>query len=102
MSRAINGYARALLGLPVKDCSGAFRCYRCSKLAELDFEQIRSRGYSYLEEILWLLKRRGASFGETPIVFVDRVAGQTKINWREAVAALLLISGIGVKNLLGD
>jgi dolichol-phosphate mannosyltransferase len=101
MSRLVNTYARLLLGLPVKDCSGAFRCYRCDTLKQLDVDQIRSRGYSYLEEILWLLKRRRARFGEVPIVFVDRVLGQTKINWREAVTAVGVIGGLGVRNLLG-
>lgn len=101
MSRLVNTYARLLLGLPVKDCSGAFRCYRCDTLKQLDLAQIRSRGYSYLEEILWLLKRRRARFAEVPIVFVDRVLGQTKINWREAVTAIVMIGGLGARNLLG-
>ncbi len=101
MSRMVNTYAKLLLGLSVGDCSGAFRCYRCATLAQLDFATIRSRGYSYLEEILWLLKRRGARFEEVPIVFVDRVLGQTKINWREAVMAIMIIGGLGVRGLLG-
>jgi len=101
MSRLVNTYARLLLGLPVRDCSGAFRCYRCDTLKQLDFDQIRSRGYSYLEEILWLLKRRRARFAEMPIVFVDRVLGQTKINWREAVTAVGIIAVLGARNLLG-
>jgi len=101
MSRLVNTYARLLLGLPIRDCSGAFRCYRCDTLKQLGLDQIRSRGYSYLEEILWLLKRRRARFAEVPIVFVDRVLGQTKINWREAVTAIGIIASLGVRNLLG-
>ena len=57
MSRAVNLYARSLLGLRPKDCSGAFRCYRTALLAKLDFDAVRSRGYSFQEEILWRLKR---------------------------------------------
>ena len=72
MSRAVNLYARWLLGLRPKDCSGAFRCYRSRCLAKLDFDAIRSRGYSFQEEILWRLKRLGAGSAETPITFVDR------------------------------
>ncbi|NLF06765.1 MAG: polyprenol monophosphomannose synthase, partial [Pirellulaceae bacterium] len=60
MSRAVNLYARCLLGLRPKDCSGAFRCYRTEMLARLDFDSIRSRGYSFQEEVLWHLKRLGA------------------------------------------
>jgi len=101
MSAGVNLYARWLLGLKVKDCSGAFRCYRTEVLARLDFSRVRSRGYSFQEEILWHLKRLGARFGETPIVFVDRTAGSSKINAREALAALRIIFALGVRNLLG-
>lgn len=101
MSRGVNWYARCLLGLSAKDCSGAFRCYRIATLRRLDFDTIRSRGYSYLEEILWRLKLAGARFGEIPIVFVDRQRGQTKINFREAFAAVGIIFRLGVRNWLG-
>lgn len=101
MSRAVNLYARIFLGLPVRDCSGAFRCYRTSLLAQLDFNTMRSRGYSYLEELLWRLKRQKARFGETPIMFTERRHGKSKINLREALAALWIIFALGVRNWLG-
>jgi len=101
MSRAINAYARCLLGLAIRDCSGAFRCFRTDVLKQVDFQKIHSTGYSFLEEILWHLKRSDARFGETPIMFVDRQQGQSKINMREAVAALWAIFLLGVRNWLG-
>ena len=101
MSRGVNLYARWLLWLKPKDCSGGYRCYRTATLAKLDFDQIRSRGYSFQEEILWLLRRAGARFGETPIIFADREKGTSKINSREAVNALRIILRLGLQNLLG-
>ncbi len=101
MSRAVNLYARWMLWLKPRDVSGGFRCYRVSKLAELPLDKIRSRGYSFQEEILWMLRRRGATFGETPIVFADRERGQSKINRGEAWAALRIILRLGIENLLG-
>lgn len=101
MSRAVNVYARWLLGLTPKDCSGGYRCYRSATLARLDFQSIRSRGYSFQEEILWRLKRLGARFGETPIVFVDRQHGSSKIDSGEALAALRIIMGLGIRNVFG-
>ena len=101
MSKGVNLYARWLLWLSPKDCSGGLRCYRVSKLAELDFPRFRSRGYSFQEEVLWRLRRKGAQFGETPIVFVDRELGQSKINGGEAIEALWLIFSLGVRGMLG-
>lgn len=99
MSRGVNLYSRLLLGLSTRDCSGAFRCYRVATLARLDLSAIRSRGYSFQEEILWRLKRLGARFAEAPFVFVDRRQGQSKINLGEMFAALGIIARLGLENL---
>jgi dolichol-phosphate mannosyltransferase len=101
MSKGVNLYARTLLGLRTKDCSGAFRLYRTELLRKLDFDTIVSRGYSFQEEILWRLKKVGARFAETPIVFADRERGQSKINGQEAKAAVRILFRLGVKNWLG-
>lgn len=95
MSRFINVYARWSLGLTVQDCSGAFRAYRVSTLQRLDLRQVRSSGYAYLEELLWRLQASQARMEEVPILFVDRVRGETKINWREAVTAGITITRLG-------
>jgi dolichol-phosphate mannosyltransferase len=91
MSRCINWYARSMLHLKARDCSGAYRCFRVSVLKTLDFDTIRSRGYSLLEELLWMLQRRGAQMREIPITFVDRTHGKSKISYREAWLALWII-----------
>ena len=91
MSRCINFYARNLLRLPLRDCSGGYRCFRMAKLAELDFDMIRASGYAFHEEILFHLRCAGARLGETPIIFTDRRYGQSKINIREAFIALRVI-----------
>jgi len=101
MSWGVNTYARWLLGLSPRDCSGAFRCFRTDVLRKVDFDSIRSRGYSFQEEILWHLKRAGARFAESPILFADREKGQSKINSREALAAIWIIFRLGMKNWLG-
>lgn len=98
MSKAVNAYARSLLGLNINDCSGAFRCYRVSSLEKLDFGTIRSTGFAFQEEILFHLKRLGARFAETPIIFTDRQYGRSKINTREIAAALWTILMLGLKS----
>lgn len=87
MSRGINLYARCMLGLRTRDNSGSFRCYRVGKLREVDWSGTRSRGYAIQEEILFRLRRAGATFTEVPISFEERRYGETKINWQEAVSA---------------
>jgi dolichol-phosphate mannosyltransferase len=101
MSTGINLYARVLLGLRTKDNSGSFRAYRVTKLRKIDFDWVRSRGYSFQEEILFWCKRVGCTFGETPIVFEDRRGGASKLNPNEAVKALEIMLGLGVDRALG-
>jgi dolichol-phosphate mannosyltransferase len=101
MSSGINGYARLTLGLTSRDNSGAFRCYRVSKLAEIDLDQVRSRGYSFQEEILYWCKSVGCRIGETPILFENRRAGVSKINSREAISALWILFTLGVSRMAG-
>jgi dolichol-phosphate mannosyltransferase len=98
MSRTVNAYARGLLGLAPRDCSGAFRCYRTAVLERVDFAAVRSRGYSFQEEILWHLKRLGAKMAETPINFADRERGSSKIDAREAISTLGTLFSLGVRN----
>ena len=101
MSRSINWYARCLLGLRTRDNSGAYRCYRVAKLQELDLGCVRGRGYAFQEEILYRCRRIGCRFEETPIVFEDRLRGESKINYREVVSALWVIFRLGIDNLCG-
>ncbi|HET6424276.1 MAG TPA: polyprenol monophosphomannose synthase [Planctomycetaceae bacterium] len=101
MSWGVNFYSRALLGLSTRDCSGAFRCYRVSKLREIDFTRFRSRGYAFQEEILYRCRAVGCRFRETPFVFADRAVGQSKINVREVIRALRDIAGLGLDRLRG-
>ncbi len=96
MSRAVNLSMRTLLGLPVRDCSGSYRCYRMSVLKDLDFDALHSQGYSFLEEVLWHLHQRGAVIKETPITFVDRRQGESKVNAgevREMIGMLWQLCG---------
>jgi dolichol-phosphate mannosyltransferase len=96
-SRGINRLSRLLLGVPVRDLSGAFRAYRVDKLREIRFDAIRSRGYAYLEEILWHLHTHGSVFVEVPINFQQRRAGRSKISVREAASKLLTLLRLAIR-----
>jgi dolichol-phosphate mannosyltransferase len=100
MSRAINIYARLLLGLRARDSSGAFRCYRVASVRGIDFSRVLSRGYAFQEEMLYRCRTAGSRIGETPIVFEERRHGRSKINAAEAVVALAVILWLGMRRLV--
>lgn len=91
ISRVLNRYATQMLALPVRDCSGSFRCYRVSALRMIDLDTLTCPGYGFLEEILVALHRSGARMREVPIRFDTRYHGQSKLGWRDAVGALKVI-----------
>lgn len=91
LSRGLNRYAARLLQLPVRDCSGSYRCYRVSKLRELSLDQLTCDGYGFLEEILVTLHRLGATLRETPITYHERHGGQSKLSWSDATGAMAVI-----------
>lgn len=101
MSGGINAYARFWLGLTSRDNSGSYRCYSTKILKQIPFNKIRSRGYSFMEEILFWCVEAGANLGETPIVFENRREGVSKINKMEAVHALRIIAELGMGKALG-
>jgi dolichol-phosphate mannosyltransferase len=101
ISRALNGLVRFLFRMGVRDASGAFRCYRVSKLRDVQFDRLVSRGYSFQQEVLYRCRLAGCRLGETPIIFENRRAGKSKVNPKEAARSFLTIVYLGVRALLG-
>lgn len=91
LSRGANTLARALLRLPLHDCTGGFRCWHADLIARCGVLDSRVQGYSFLFMTLDRCRRSGARIGEVPIVFTERRFGQSKMNGaiiREAVGVL--------------
>jgi dolichol-phosphate mannosyltransferase len=101
MSRAVGLVVRMLMRIPAKDTSGAYRCYRVSKLRTVRLDKVRSRGYSFQQEVLYRCRKAGCKIGETPIVFEDRRAGKSKVNPKEAVRSMGMIVLIGLAAFFG-
>ena len=98
MSRSINAFARLMLGLPVRDCSGAFRCIRVAHArargSGIDSQsRLRVPGGNPVA-----VQTGGARFEEIPIVFANRQRGTSKINTRESLAALWMLFRLGLRN----
>jgi dolichol-phosphate mannosyltransferase len=73
-------YAQVLLGLPVRDLTGGFKCYRREVLETIDLDAIRSRGYAFQIETTYRAVRAGFRVVEIPIRFVDREVGGSKMS----------------------
>ena len=80
ISRGGNLYARLILGLPLADMTGGFRCYRRRALEAIDLEQVRSNGYSFQIEMAYRVHQAGFRVGEVPIIFPDRRVGASKMS----------------------
>lgn len=101
MSGGVNLLVRMLMRLPAKDCSGGFRCYRITKLREARPEKLRSRGYSFQQEMLYRCRRAGCRIGETPILFVNRREGTSKVNPHEVARSLFTLIKLGTASFVG-
>ncbi len=91
ISWCLNGYATRLLGLPVSDCSGSYRCYRTGALRKIKLSQLTCTGYGFLEEILVALHRSGAHLNEVPIQFECRLNGQSKLSLSDVVGVFKVV-----------
>ncbi|MFH0764963.1 MAG: polyprenol monophosphomannose synthase [Calditrichota bacterium] len=73
-------YVRFITGLPVRDATGGYKCFRRETLEAIDLDRIHSNGYSFQIEMNWNVWRRGLRIREIPITFVDRRVGQSKMS----------------------
>jgi dolichol-phosphate mannosyltransferase len=97
LSRFANSYVRLVTRLASRDCTSGYRCWRRETLALLPLDEIKSDGYSFLVETLFVAARRGARIGEVPITFVERREGASKMS-----RAVILESAYTPWRLVGD
>jgi dolichol-phosphate mannosyltransferase len=96
-----NWYARRVTGLPIRDATGGFKCWRRQALAGIDLDGVRSNGYAFQIEMTFRAWRRGFRLAEVPIVFVDRDTGDSKMNKRIGLEALWICWWLKVSALVG-
>lgn len=82
-----NFYARTILGAPVRDMTGGFRIWRRQTLAAMPLDAVRSNGYVFQVEMIYIAHRLGFTAKETPIYFADRRWGKSKMSFRIQVEA---------------
>jgi dolichol-phosphate mannosyltransferase len=91
ISRFGSFYARVILGLPIRDLTGGFNGWKRRVLETLPLDQVRSEGYSFQIELKLRAARAGFRLVETPIVFIDRRVGQSKMSWKIVAEAVVRV-----------
>lgn len=91
ISRGGGLYARTILGLTLQDVTSGFIAYRASALRAIDHETVTSNGYSFQIEMKYRAVARGLQVVETPIIFVDRRVGKSKMSKAIFVEALMMV-----------
>lgn len=91
ISKGGSAYARLVLGMPVMDCTGGFKCFRARALQQIDLNSIRSNGYAFQVEMNYRCYQAGLRMCELPIIFPDRVAGKSKMSMHIVLEAALMV-----------
>jgi dolichol-phosphate mannosyltransferase len=101
LSFGANVYTRLITGMPIKDATGGFKCFRRATLESIDLNRVRSDGYGFQIEMNFKAWRQGLRIKEIPILFVDRRVGISKMNRKIIWEAMWLVWKIRFLDLVG-
>ncbi len=91
ISRGGSLYARIVLGIPVRDLTGGFKCFNRKVLESIDLTAVHSSGYAFQIELSYRTIRKGFTVKEIPIIFEDRRVGHSKMNRRIVFEGLWVV-----------
>ena len=94
LSYCANLYTRILIGLPIHDSTGGFKCFKIDVLKNINLNKIVSEGYSFQIEMNYLSWINNAKIKEVSIVFTDRTVGQSKMSRRIIFEAIFIVPKI--------
>ena len=101
LSYFANLYTKIITGLPVKDCTGGFKCFKREVLESIDLENIHSNGYSFQIEMNFKTWKNGFKIYEHPIIFVDRMEGASKMSKKIVREAVFMVWKLRFKSMFG-
>jgi dolichol-phosphate mannosyltransferase len=101
LSSGANIYARFVTGLPLTDSTGGFKAFRRKVLEAIPFDRVRSNGYSFQIEMSYRAWKKGFRLVEVPIIFTDRVEGQSKMNKKIVREAIWMVWWLRLSALFG-
>ncbi|HMQ68740.1 MAG TPA: polyprenol monophosphomannose synthase [Ignavibacteria bacterium] len=94
-------YTRIVTGLKVMDTTAGFMCYRVSALKQIDLDQVKSNGYSFQIEMKFKFYKKGFKITETPILFIDRREGESKMSRKVVYEAYFMVWKLKFKSIFG-
>jgi dolichol-phosphate mannosyltransferase len=100
LSYAANVWTRFMTGLPLDDATGGFKCYRIAVLKAIRLESIRSNGYAFQIEMSFKAWRKGFRLAEIPIVFLERLAGKSKMSKQIVYEAFFMVWKLLFRSLI--
>ncbi len=101
LSYFANVYTRVVTGLPLRDATGGFKCFRREVLESIDLEKVKSSGYSFQIEMSMRAWKKGFRIKEIPIIFYDRVAGQSKMSKKIMREAIWMVWALRLRAMFG-
>lgn len=101
LSYFANMYTRIITGISVRDSTGGFKCFRRQVLEGIDLNNIKSNGYAFQIEINFKAWKKGFRLKEIPIIFIDRVFGQSKLSKKIMWEAIFLVWKLRFNSLFG-
>jgi dolichol-phosphate mannosyltransferase len=97
VSRGGSAYARWLLGVPVRDLTGGFKCFNRRVLETIDLSGVHADGYGFQIELTYRAIKAGFTVAEVPIVFREREVGSSKMTARIALEAVWKVPALRLR-----
>jgi dolichol-phosphate mannosyltransferase len=92
MSYYASVYVRLITGIPIKDTTAGFKCYRRKVLETINLDQVKFIGYAFQIEMKFTAWKHGFKIVEVPIIFTDRTEGTSKMSkgiFKEAILGVM-------------
>jgi dolichol-phosphate mannosyltransferase len=101
LSYSANVYTRIITGMPIKDATGGFKCFRRAVLESIDLSRVKSNGYAFQIEMNFKAFTKGFKLVEHPIIFADRTVGESKMSRKIVYEAVFMVWKLKMRKLLG-
>ncbi|MFZ1289671.1 MAG: polyprenol monophosphomannose synthase [Melioribacteraceae bacterium] len=101
LSYFANYYTKIITGLPLKDSTGGFKCFKRKVLDSINLDEMKSNGYAFQIEMNYKAWIKGFKLKEVSIIFMDRVAGTSKMSKKIVKEAIFRVWKLRFRNMLG-